>query len=264
MDLRGRRIVLTGATGGIGQAIAEELARQGAALLLNGRREEALQALATRLRATGAEIRLCRADLGEAAGREALRAAAEDFGAEALINNAGINAFAWLEDQDEATIAEQVLTNLLQPILLCRLFLPLLARAPQARILNIGSALGSLGHAGYGPYCASKFGLRGFSEALGRELADTGIRVGYLAPRGTRTGLNSPAAEAMNQALGNAIDDPAVVARAVAEMLEGGTTLRYLGQPEGFFTRLNGLLPDLVSRALRGKLPLIRRYAKSV
>lgn len=261
MKLELARIVLTGAYGGIGQAIAARLAASGTALLLVGRDLDRLQSLASRLRAQGGEVLTIAADLTTATSRAAVVTAAEDFRANVLINNAGLSRFGFLEQQDEAVLEAQLATNLLAPVLLTRALLPLLRRQPEAQIVNIGSTFGSLGYAGFASYCASKFGLRGFTEALRRELADTGLTVSYLAPRATRTELNTAAVVAMNAELGNIMDDPKVVGQAVAQMIAHRQNERFIGQPEGLFARVNALLPRLVDRALKSKLATIRRHA---
>ncbi len=144
---------------------------------------------------------------------------------------------------------------------LTRLCLPLLRAQPSALVVNVGSIYGSIGYPGYATYCASKFALRGFSEALRRELADTSVNVLYAAPRTTRTTMNSSAAQALNQALKVGVDDPQDVARAVLDAVQAERSELYLGWPEKLFVRLNGMLPGVVDRALRKQLPLIRRYS---
>ena len=103
--------------------------------------------------------------------------------------------------------------------------------------------------------------MRGFTEALRRELADTNVSVRYVAPRATRTGINTSAVERMNAELGVAMDPPELVAKAVCDMLVGGTVEAVLGWPEKLFARVNGILPRVVDGALRKQLPVIRRYA---
>ncbi len=132
---------------------------------------------------------------------------------------------------------------------------------PEACILNTGSVFGSIGYPGYAVYSATKFAIRGFTEALRRELADTHVKVHYVAPRATRTGINTSAVERMNAELGVAMDPPELVAKAVCDMLAGGRVEAVLGWPEKFFARVNGVLPRLVDGALRKQLPVIRRYA---
>jgi short-subunit dehydrogenase len=148
-------------------------------------------------------------------------------------------------------------------MLLVRALLPCLTRLPEAGVVGIGSTFGSLGYPGFAAYSASKFGLRGFLEALAREHADTPLRVQYLSPRATRTALNSVAVDAMNAELGVAVDDADQVAAALLKAIEAGTRRRQLGWPERLFARLNGLLPELVDRALAKQLPTVRRFARA-
>ena len=152
--------------------------------------------------------------------------------------------------------------NLLSPILLCQEMLPLLGKQAVARIINIGSTFGSIGYPGFSAYCASKFGLRGFTEALRRELDGSAVQVSYIAPRATRTELNSDAVVAMNAELGTAMDDPDAVAAAVIRSIVGSRRSdQYIGWPEKLFVRINALLPGLVDNSLRKQLPVIRRFA---
>jgi len=97
---------------------------------------------------------------------------------------------------------------------------------------------------------------------LRRELADTRVSVLYVAPRATRTSMNSAAAQALNDALKASVDDPQTVASAVMHAIAGDRRDLYLGWPERFFIRLNNLLPHLVDRGLRKQLPLIRRLSE--
>ncbi len=169
--------------------------------------------------------------------------------------------FRLFEEQDAGAIEQMVLTNLLAPMLLCQQLLPLLKQREAAAIVNIGSIFGSIGHPGFTAYCASKFGLRGFTEALQRELHDTSIRVSYLAPRATRTDLNPAAVTALNEALGNATDEPERVAEELLKVLGDKRRQRYMGWPENFFVRLNSVFPGVVHSALARKLHIIRHHA---
>jgi short-subunit dehydrogenase len=125
----------------------------------------------------------------------------------------------------------------------------------------MGSGFGSIGFAGYCGYSASKFALRGFSEALRRELADTQIDVLYLAPRATLTDMNPDEAVALNNELGNTMDTPERVASELMMLLNNAQRTRYIGWPERFFITLNNLFPSLVDKALNKQLPAIRRQA---
>lgn len=260
MKLQGKRVLLTGASGGIGEALAQELAAQGAHLLLHGRRASVLDRLCKELPHPERHQTVV-ADLGSHQERaRLLQHPALEEGLDVLINNAGCNQFAWLEDQSSEQVERQLLLNIEAPIQLTRTLLPHL-RKP-AIIMNVGSSLGAIGHPGYSVYCASKFALRGFSEALGRELEGSGIKVLHFAPRATRTRLNSEAAYEMNAELGTQTDSPQEVAEAAVIALCNETRRSWLGWPEKLFVRLNALLPGIVDRALAKQLPIIERYAR--
>jgi short-subunit dehydrogenase len=260
MEIRDSRILLTGASGGIGLELARQLLEAGARLLVVGRQGPALQALVQR---RPDRVQAVVADLTTAQGRAAVADAARDFGGlDALVNAAGVNDFAWLEQQDEDAIAALLQLNVTATLQLTHRLLPLLRRSRGAVIANVGSTFGSIGYPGFAAYCASKFAIRGFSQALRRELADTGIRVLYVAPRATRTAMNGAAVTRMNEQLGVAMDDPAVVAACILRALRGGRDEVYLGWPEKLFVRLNALWPRLVDRALRRQLPVVRGFAR--
>jgi short-subunit dehydrogenase len=263
MKHRRFRALLTGATGGIGAALAAALDKHCDALLLAARNEERLRELRQKLGTN--TVATVAADIGTAHGRDAVVAAARELpgGIDLVINNAGTSDFAWLADQDDDALERIVCTNLLAPMQLTRRLLPLLEQQNSAAIVNVGSIFGYLGYPGCAAYSASKFGLRGFSEALRRELADGPVRVMYLAPRSVRTPLNSEAMYALNDQLGIAVDDPEVVANALLRLLHAPGRERLLGFPERLFARMNQLLPAVVDRALRRQLRVIRSHARA-
>lgn len=265
MDIHGKNVVLTGATGGIGRAIARALSDAGARLILVARNESRLHQLVEDL---GDERHLTiSADLSSEEGRHSLVNFCRRSGPQGislLINGAGTNEFGMFETKTAGSVKDLLDTNLLSPILLSLALLPLLQEQQEARIINIGSTFGSIGYPGFSTYCASKFGLRGFTEALRREVADTGTRISYIAPRATRTDLNSDAVVAMNEELGTAMDDPALVADEVMRVIKGpANNDKYLGWPEKLFIRVNALFPGVVDNSLRKQLPIIQRFARS-
>ena len=266
MNLSNARVLLTGAAGGIGGAIATELLAKGATVLLVDINETALRRFVTDdLQSFTKQVEVYPANLTSADDRTRLAEFAKTWrgGINVLINNAGVSHFRLLEEQPAAEVDLALAVNVQAPIHLCRLLLPHLQRQADAHILNTGSVFGGIGYAAYSVYSATKFAVRGFSEALRRELDDTTVQVHYLAPRATRTGINTAAVDSMNAELGVAMDPPPVVARAVAQMLETGTVEAVVGWPEKFFVRLNALLPRLVDGALKKQLPVIRRYART-
>lgn len=259
MKLDNKRILLTGADGGIGAVIAKQLHQQGSKLILVGIALSKLQAL-NRILENRHEV--VAADLTEEANREQLYEKAKALGGiDGIINNAGISEFTFIEQQDAHALERLISINLTAPMILCQRFIPMLKQKEEAFIFNMGSTFGSIGYPGFSAYAASKFGIRGYTETLRRELADSHIHVMYLAPRATSTPINSSSVVEMNKQLGNAMDDPSVVADALISMLKKNKPTQYIGWPEKLFVRVNSLFPKIVDNALRGKLAAIRDFA---
>jgi len=252
MKLAGSRILLTGASGGIGRCLALELCRRGARLALVGRDRERLGTLVREIEAAGATAAAFEFDLERPDGHTGLveRAAGALGGIDALINNAGQSRLTAFTDETEASLRAIFAVNAMAPMFLARAALPHLLQGGAGTIANIGSVFGAIGYPYYAAYSASKFALRGFSEALRRELADTGVKVLYVAPRATRTGLNSPAAQALMSETGAAMDEPEEVAAAIADALANDLRELCIGMPERFFARVNGLMPGFVDAPL--------------
>ncbi len=266
VDLRERWVLLTGAGGGIGSAVAQQLADAGARMLLCGRSAQKLEQTLSSLPGAGDRHRMLAADLTTSAGlaqvEHTLRSLSSPLAA--LVNCAGSSDFGLFAQTSAEDIERLVATNLVAPMQLCRIALPYLD-TKAGRILNVGSTFGGIGHPGFAAYCASKFGLRGFTEALRRELADSAIEVAWLAPRATRTAFNSAAVDDLNRALGNQSDPPQRVAAAVRAMLCSKRMRdRAIGWPERLFLRINALFPSLVDGALRRQLGTIRSHAHGV
>ncbi len=261
MNLQNKNVLITGASGGIGQALSLQLAEAGAFLWLVGRNREALEKLYAQL----PHRERHKVILMNRYSDEEIYHLAESFQAgvrlDVLINNAGSSCFALFDKQSFSDIREQIHTNVELPMLLTR------ALCKQFReggvILNIGSVLGEIGHPGYSVYSATKASIHRFSEALGREVAPLGLSVLYVAPRATRTRLNSDAAYAMNNALGNRCDTPETVARHVIAALAQNTLRSRIGLAERLFVKINALFPSIVDRALSKKLPTIMRHLRS-
>lgn len=253
-------IVLTGATGGLGSALAKALSAQGVLLVLCGRNHIQLEQLN---RALGGQHHCIAGDLTTSSGRQAVFAYCQQFnrGIDVLINNAASNHFGPLKEMNEITVQQMLVTNLLVPIELTRLLLPILAKADKAQIINIGSAFSRLGFPGFSVYSACKFGLRGFTEAMRRELADTTITVRLFAPRTISTTMNDNNVTAMNKALGNQSDSvESVASQFVGFFQKNHRSEQFLGWPERFFGWLNAINSRWIDQGLAKKLPLIQRY----
>jgi short-subunit dehydrogenase len=263
MKISGSTILITGASGGIGGAIARELAQRGASLILVNRDRDRLQAFAAELRASGSQVTPLVGDLarpGEPARliQEAIdRAGAIDI----LINCAGVQNFGLFADEAAADTATLFHINTIAPIALINAVLPHMLQRGKGQIVNLGSIFGSIGFPCFASYSASKFALRGFSEALRRELAGTGVGVTYVAPRFTRTAFNRSAVTRMANALKMNQDEPESVAASVIATIERDDRERYLGWPEKLFVRINSILPRLVDPSLIKQAGLMRPFA---
>ncbi len=253
------------AAGGIGRCIALALAKRGATVALAGRSESALQALAHEIAQLRGKSIALPCDLSQASGHDALvREAAQAMGGlDALINNAGVSRFERFRDADAAGIASTIAVNVTAPMLLTHAALAVFLRQGHGHVVNVGSAFGSLAFPYFATYSASKFALRGFSEALRRELSGTGVRVVYVAPRATATAMNGPGVRAMYAETRTAMDTPERVAGIVADALAHDRSEVYIGWPERFFLKLNAVLPRLVDRALTAQNRLAARHAEA-
>lgn len=265
MQLTGSRVLLTGAAGGIGRAIAMELVASGAQVLMVDRDQRALDAAAATLASASQRVEPSVCDLTSPDDRARLCEHARRWrgGVNILVNNAGLNPFGLYEDLSQAQIDAAIAVNLQVPMHLCRELLPHLRQQSPAAIVNTGSVFGAIGYPGYVAYATTKFALRGFSEALRRELEGSGVSVHYLAPRATLTPINTSSVERMNRELGVKMDPPERVAREWVRMLREGRPSAVIGWPEKLFVKVNALLPAVVDRAIRKQLPTIVRHARA-
>jgi len=261
MKLSHIRALVTGAAGGIGSAVAAEFVRQGAGVLLTDLREEALRAASEKLRRESLRVDWLAADINSSRGRAALARSAAKLSINTVVNVAGVNPFGMLVEQSAAQIELAVAVNTTAPILLTQEMLPHLSGLPCAHVVNLGSMLGSIAMPGYAAYAATKAAIRCFSEALRREMRDTNVRVHYVAPRATRTPLNSADVCAMNECLGIRVDDPSVVAHAVVRAIVHDKAEIYVGFPERLFRIVNALFPAVVDKAIHRQLGVIKEHA---
>jgi short-subunit dehydrogenase len=262
MKIDGATIILTGATGGIGRAIAWELVRRNATLIVAGRHAERVSRLAEQIEKAGGRCQPFAADIVDAETPQRLARFADDCAGriDMLINCAGVQNFGFFADETAQSSADLFRVNTIAPIALANAVLPYMLNARRGQIVNVGSIFGSIGFPCFATYSASKFALRGFSEALRRELAGSGVTVTYVAPRFTRTGFNRGAVTRMADALGMNQDEPELVARSVADAIESEGRNRYLGWPEKLFVRINSLMPRLVDRPLMRQVEQMRPF----
>ncbi len=263
MQLKNCVTVLTGASGGIGQAIAEQLAQQGARLMLVGRNQDKLRKLQQQLQQQyDAHCITIATDISLAIGRQQLLEQIYQHcnRVDLLINNAGISDFHAFDQQSSEQIEQMYATNVLAPLQLSHALLPNMLAHGKGRIVNIGSTFGSIGFAYFATYSSSKFALRGFSEALSRELKGSGVEVSYIAPRAVKTQANSAAVYEMAQATKMKMDEPEEIGRFIVHCIRHDKHRAYYGWPEKLFVRINALLPRLVDRALSKQNRIMSHY----
>lgn len=186
-----RVAVVTGAAGGIGRAVAEALAARGCHLALADIDEEGMAGTAQRVEAFGRRATTHRVDVSDRAQMEAFVAAvqAAHGRADVLVNNAGVTVAATFAEQSLEDFAWVVGINLWGVVHGCKLFLPLLLEQDEAYVVNLSSMFGLVGVPRQTSYCATKFAVRGFSESLAVELAETPVRVLSVHPGGVRTNI---------------------------------------------------------------------------
>jgi short-subunit dehydrogenase len=263
MNLKGKRILLTGATGGIGRHLALKLASKGAQLGLVCFSAERLQALSKEIALAGGKAVEIIGNFEQADAAQAVVDATmkQLGGIDILINNAGVLDFILFEEQSPERIAKMVQINVTTPIQLARAVLPGFIARNSGQIVNIGSIFGSIGFPHYATYCATKFAMRGFSQSLRRELVETDIKVTYVAPRAVKTPLNDDATTRMLIEGKTNMDEPEMVACEIIKAIERDKQEHYIGQPESFFAWLNGFLPSVVSIGLKKQAVFARPYA---
>ena len=244
MQIAGSSVLLTGATGGIGRAIARELSVRGAELVLTGRRLDALQPLAVEL-----DARAIPADLNERAELERLLDDVSEV--DILVANAGIPAAGRLESFSLAEVDRTLAVNLGAPVALARALLPGMLERARGHLVFISSIGGKMVVPGDPLYHATKWGMRGFAAALRTDLRGSGVGVSCLFPGFIRdAGMFADTGVELPPGLGTR--SPEDVARAAAEAIErdrGEIDVASLPQRAGVIAA--GLLPDLATRVIR-------------
>jgi NAD(P)-dependent dehydrogenase (short-subunit alcohol dehydrogenase family) len=193
-----RVILVTGATAGIGRAVARALVRYGATVVIHGRDATALETLYDELKDLGPEPIAAQLDLEHAQGDEYLHLAEQIESRfkrlDGLLHNAGIlGDLSPIEHYDVGLWQRVMHTNLNAPFILTRCLLPLLRRSEDASVLFTTSGVGNVGRAYWGAYCVSKFGTEGLAQILADECEKTSIRVNCINPGSTRTRMRRQA-----------------------------------------------------------------------
>ncbi|MBD3679434.1 MAG: 3-oxoacyl-ACP reductase FabG [Rhodobacteraceae bacterium] len=228
-DLTGKNALITGASGGIGGAIASALHAQGATVGLSGTRTEPLEALAAEL---GERAHVLPCNLSDKDAVEALpKQAAEAMGSvDVLVNNAGItrdNLFMRMSDEEWDSVINVNLTSTMR---LCRGVLRGMMKARWGRIVNISSVVGATGNPGQGNYAASKAGMVGMSKSLAYEVASRGITVNCVAPGFITTAMTDKLNDDQKK---NILTQ--VPAGRMGDAGEIGAAVLYLASPEAAY-----------------------------
>lgn len=201
MKVENTSIVITGAGSGIGAALAQQLASMGANLALVDLRIERLELLADTLKTSNNTITIHSVDVSDA---EAMKLMVEQVlsqhqHVDIVINNAGVTLWGYFDDNEIDDFKWLFNINFFGVIHGCKFFLPHLKSLPKAKIVNISSMFGWTAVASQSAYCASKFAVRGFSEALSTELEETNVSVMLVHPGGVNTNLMNDSRAASNE-----------------------------------------------------------------
>jgi len=254
MQLRGKIALITGAGSGIGRQLAIEAARRGMTVALMGRRAETLHQTLSMMGPRRIHVTLP-GDITDPQIRIALKHyIAHWWGRlDVLVNNAGVVSVGPLARTSDQELERLMATNVIAPAALIRELLPLLHRAAPSRVVNVGSMFGDIAYPLFGAYSASKFGLRGLSIAVRRELKEFGIGVTYAAPRATNTDAAGAFARLV-EPMQMRIDDPAKVALDIWNAVARDADSVYAKGPERLFVLVQRLFPQLVDRAVEGQM----------
>jgi short-subunit dehydrogenase len=256
--LAGRRILVTGASSGIGWCLAEQAGQAGSRLALAARSGEQLEQLAHSIAARGGSAIAIPADLTDATDRRRLVDGVRESlgGLDVLINNAGIGSFGHFSESSEAVLRQVMEVNFFAPAELTRLALPLLRQGQEPAIVNVASMCGRRALPAWPEYSASKFALCGLSEALRAELVRFRIDVLLILPGLTRTGLGSRLLRnegRMKIDFTGGMPPEAVAARILRAVRKNQSEV-VLGREARLMLSLNRLWPRLVDRLMARKV----------
>lgn len=250
MRIEGRRALLTGATGGLGRAIATGLAGAGAELVLSSRKRDELDALARHLPGTGHSVAV--SDLAEPGAAEALAVASGRI--DLLVANAGLPASGWLADFTPEQISRAVRVNLEAPMILARLLMEPMIERGEGHLVFVSSLAGKAASPRAALYNGTKFGLRGFALALREDLAGSGSGVGasVVLPGFVRdAGMFADSGSKAPPGVGTAT--PEQVAAGVISAVESNRAeVAVAPLPQRALAHLGHIFPSVSLRAQRG------------
>src|SRR4051794_18381710 len=248
--LQGRRILITGASSGIGRSLAQQLAAAGARLVLAARSADKLHELADSLGRSPDDVLVVPTDVTREQDRQHVldQAALHLGGLDVLINNAGIASWAHFADSTEEVLRQILEVNFFAPAELIRRAIPILVKGEQPAVVNVASMCGRRAMPAWSEYSASKYALCGLTEALRGELARFDIDILLIEPGLTRSGL----AQHFLRSEGRAKIEfdrgmpPEKVAACILRSLQKNRTETVIGSDARWILRVNQFLPRLV------------------
>ena len=259
MDLTGKNVVITGASSGIGRATALEMARRGANVVLAARRLEKLETVAAECRALGVRATAVVTDVTRP--EDCVRLAEAAGTVDVLVNNAGFAIFDAVADAKTSDFRAMMDTNYFGAVHCTKAMLPAMLERRSGTIVNVASITGIMGFARMGGYCATKFAVIGWTEALRDEVLGRGVRVALVCPGTTESEFfvtaergKMPGASRLMPAV-----SPERVARAVCNAAEDGRYRRILPLLGAVFMRLKEIAPRLAHVLMRRVSALLER-----
>jgi short-subunit dehydrogenase len=251
LRLQGKTAVITGASSGIGRATALEFARRGASLVIGARRGELLDELAHLCRERGVE---CTGMVADVTRREDCKRLIDVAGrVDILVNNAGFGIFDPIEKAAPDDLEHMMETNYFGTVWCTQAALPGMLARGEGVIVNVSSIAGLMGYAGMGGYCATKFAIVGFTEALRDEVIARGVRVAMVCPGTTDTNFfvkaergKMPGGSRLIMAI-----KPERVAKAICDSAQDGRYRRILPLTAAVFMRLKELAPRVAHAIFR-------------
>ena len=259
MSLRGKTIAVTGASSGIGRAVAVELARRGADLVIAARRAEPLENVAAECRALGVACTPVVADVTNRDDCARIVAAAPRI--DVLVNNAGFAVFDAIETAKPADLEAMMQTDYFGTVWCTQAVLPQMLARGDGVIVNVASIAGIMGYARMGGYCATKFAVIGFSEALRDEVIGRGVRVTVVCPGTTNTDFFVKAERGKMPGASRLILAVSAkrVARVVADAAEGGRFRRIVPWTAAVYMKFKEMFPAVAHAVFRGASSLLEK-----
>ena len=259
MSLKNKTVVITGASSGIGRAAALAFAWRGANLVIAARRAAQLEEVARECRALGVQ---CHAIVADVTRREDCKRLIDAAGAvDVLVNNAGFAIFDAIENAKGEDLQAMMETNYFGTVWCTQAVLPQMLERRSGTIVNVASIAGLMGYARMGGYCATKFAMVGFTEALRDEVVDRGVRVSLICPATTETEFFVKAERGMMPGASRLIlaIKPGRVAAAICEAAEDAPMRRILPFTAAIYIVFNELFPRLAHAVFRRASSMLER-----